>query len=84
MKDIGDYVNLLNEFMIFNNQHISSSNIYITCDLAFFNLFLRKEHSSPHWCTKCKSPSKHGKVCNHSIGDEWILETLKLMSHPGG
>ena len=34
IKDLGDSINLLNESMIFNNQHISPSNIHVTVDLT--------------------------------------------------
>ena len=56
--------------MIFNNQQLSSSNIYVTGDLAFLVILLEKEHSSPHWCIKCKSPSKDWKLSNYTMGDE--------------
>ena len=35
IKDIGDSIKLLKESMIFNNQHISPSNMYVTGDLVF-------------------------------------------------
>ena len=35
IKNLGDSINFLNESMIFNNQHISPSNIYVTVDLSF-------------------------------------------------
>ena len=66
--------------MLFNNQQFSQSNIYVTGDLVFLVILLGKEHSSLHWCIKCKSPSKHWKLSNHSMGDEWSIETLKVMS----
>ena len=44
---------------------------------------LGKEHSSPHWCIKYKPSSKNYKAFGHSMDNEWIIETLKLMSHPG-
>ena len=34
IEDLGDSINLLNESMIFNNQHTSPSNIYVTGDLV--------------------------------------------------
>ena len=37
IKDIGESINLLNESMLFNNQQLSQSNIYITGDLAFYS-----------------------------------------------
>ena len=49
IKDLGDSINSLNESISFYNQKISSSNIYVTGDLAFLVILLRKEHSSPHW-----------------------------------
>ena len=78
MKYLGNSFNLLNESVILNNQHISQSNthiyiyiyIYITCDLVFLVILLEKEHSSSRWYIKCKSPSNHWKLFNHSIGDE--------------
>ena len=60
IKDLGDSINLLNESMIFNNQHVSPSNIYVTGDLAFLVILLEKEHSSPHICLKRKSPLNIG------------------------
>ena len=35
IKDLGDSINSLNEEMTFNNQQLSSSNIYVTGDLEF-------------------------------------------------
>ena len=70
IKDIGEYINLLNEPMIFNNQHVSPSNIYVRGDLVFLVVLLGKEYSSLYWCIKCKSPSKYRKSSNHSMDDE--------------
>ena len=64
--------------MIFNNQQLSSSNIYVTGDLAFLVILLGKEHSSPHWYIKCQSTSKYWKLSNHKIGDEWSIENIKI------
>ena len=50
IKDLGASINLINELMIFNNQHLSPSNIYVTGDLAFLVILIGKEHSSPHSC----------------------------------
>ena len=69
IKDLGDSINSLNEEMIFNNQQLSSSNIYVTGDLAFLVILLGKEHSSPHWCIKCQLTSKDWKLYNHTLGD---------------
>ena len=33
--------------MIFNNQHLCPSNIYVTGDLAFLVIFFGKDYSSP-------------------------------------
>ena len=66
--------------MSFNNQQLSPSNIYITDDLACLVILLGKEHSSPHWCVKCRSPSKHWKLSNHSMGDEWTIENSMSQS----
>ena len=70
IKDLGDSKNSLNETISFNNQQLFSSNINVTGDLAFLIILLGKEHSSPHWCIKCKSPSKEWKLSNHTMGDE--------------
>ena len=59
IKDLGDSINLLNESMSFNNQWLCPFNIYVTGDLIFLVILLEKEHSSPHWCIKCKPPSKY-------------------------
>ena len=83
IKDLGDSINLLNESMTFNNQHISLSNIYVTDNLVCLINLLGKEHSSHHSCTKYKSSSKHWKLSDHSMGDEWTIETLKVMSQSG-
>ena len=66
IKDLGESINSLNESMTFNNQQLSSSNIYVTCDLAFLVILLGKEHASTHWCIKCQSDSK--------IGDYLIIQ----------
>ena len=70
IKDLGNSIKLLNESMTFNNQQLSSSNIYVTGDLAFLVILLGKGHSFPHWRIKSKSPSKYWKLANHSMGDE--------------
>ena len=68
-----DSVNLLNESMTFNNQHLSPSNIYVTGDIACLVILLGKEYSSPPWCIKCKSPSKNWKLSDHSMIHEWTI-----------
>ena len=83
IKDIGDSINSLNESMTFNNQQLSSSNIYVTGDLVFLVILLGKEHSSPHWCIKCQSTSKYWKLSNHTTGDEWSIENIKIMFQSG-
>ena len=50
IKDLGESINSLNESMSFNNQQLSTSNIYVTGDLVFLVILLGKEHSSPRWC----------------------------------
>ena len=65
-----DSVNLLNESMTFNNQHLSPSNIYVTGDFACLVVLSGKEGSSFYWCIKCKSPSKYWKLSDHSMGGE--------------
>ena len=50
IKYLRDSINLLNETMTFNDQHLFSCNIYVIGDLAFFVVMLGKEHSSSHWC----------------------------------
>ena len=70
--------------MSFNNKQLSSSDIYVTGGLAFLVILLRKEHSSPHCCIKCKIPSKYWKLSNHSMGDEWSIESLKVMFQSRG
>ena len=84
IKDLGDSIKSLNESISFNNQQLSSSNMYATGDLVFLVNLLGKEHSSPHWYIKCKSPSKDWKLSNHTMGDEWSIENLKVMFHSGG
>ena len=42
IKDLGDLINALNESISFNNQQLSSSNIYVTGDLAFLAVLLGK------------------------------------------
>ena len=54
IKNLGDSINLLNESMSFNKQQLSSSNMYVTDDLAFLVNLLGKEHSSPRCFIKCK------------------------------
>ena len=39
MKDLGDSINLLNDSTTFNNQHMPSSNIYVTGYLAFKSFY---------------------------------------------
>ena len=50
IKDLSDSINPLNGSMRCNNQQLSTSNIYVTGDLAFLVILFGKEHSSPHWC----------------------------------
>ena len=70
IKHIGDSINLLNKAIIFYDQHISPSNIYLTGDLEFLVILLGNEYSSPHWCITCKSPSKYWKSSDHSMDTE--------------
>ena len=79
IKDLDDSINLLNESISLNNQQLSPSIIYVTSNLAILVILLGKEHSSSHWCIKYKSPAKHWKLLNYSMGDEWIIETLKAI-----
>ena len=51
----------------------------VTGDLTFLVILLGKKHSSPHLCIKYKSPSKDWKSYNHTMGDEWSIENLKVM-----
>ena len=83
IKDLGDSIKLLNESMLFNNQQLSSSNIYVTGDLVFLVIWLGKEYVSPYWWIKCKSPAKHWKLYIHTIGDEWSIENLKIFFQSG-
>ena len=80
IQDLGDSINLLNELMSFNSQQLSPSNIDATGDLEFLVILLGKEQSSPHRCIKYKSPSKYWKSYNYSMGNEWTIETFKVMS----
>ena len=52
INELGDLINLLNESLSFNNQQLSPSNIYLTCDLAFLVILLGTEYVSPHWYMK--------------------------------
>ena len=47
IKDLGDSINLLNESMSFDNQQLSSSNIYVTSDLVFSNIVRKRTFTSP-------------------------------------
>lgn len=40
IKNLGDYVTLFKNSIIFNNAHISQSNTYVTGDIAFLVKFL--------------------------------------------
>ena len=73
IKDLGDSINLLNESMAFNNQHLSSFNIYVIGNLLLLFILLGKEYTSPHWCIKCNSPSRYWKLSNHYMGDDWNI-----------
>ena len=42
IKDLGNSIHLFNESMSFNNQQLSSSNIYVTGDLVFLVILLGK------------------------------------------
>ena len=42
IKEIGKSINLLNKSMIFNNQYIFLSNLYITGDLSLLAILLGK------------------------------------------
>ena len=70
INHLGDSINLVKESILFNNQHTSPLNIHVTGGLAFLVILLGKEHSSPHWCIKCKSPSKYWKLSDHSMDDK--------------
>ena len=79
IKDLGDSIKFLNESISFNNQQLSSSNICVAGDLAFLVILLGKEHSSTHCRIKCKSPSQDWKSSNHTMGNKYSIETLKVM-----
>ena len=42
IKNLRDSINLLNQSMTFNKQHIPPSNIYVIDDLVFFYHFVRE------------------------------------------
>ena len=42
IKDLGDSINSLNESISFNNQQLSTSNIYVTGDLTILVILLGK------------------------------------------
>ena len=50
IKNPGDSVNLLISI---------PCNIYVTGDLVLLVIVLGKDYTSPHWCIKCKAPSKY-------------------------
>ena len=80
INHLGDSINLVKESILFNNQHTSPLNIHVTGGLAFLVILLGKEHSSPHWRIKCNSSSKYWILSSHSIGDDRIIEPLKVVS----
>ena len=84
IKDIEDSVDLLNEPMIFNNEYLSPSNIYVTYDLAFLVILLGKNIHLLIGVSKCKLPSKYWKLSDHCMGNKWTIESLKLMLQSGG
>lgn len=61
--------------MLFNDEHISISNIYVMGDLTFLVILLGKKYSSLHWCIKYMSSSKHWKIYDHTLDDEWTINT---------
>ena len=83
IKDIEDSVDLLNEPMIFNNEYLSPSNIYVTYDLAFLVILLGKNIHLLIGVSKCKLPSKYWKLSDHCMGNKWTIESLKLMLQSG-
>ena len=44
---------------------------------------IRKRTCTPHWCIKCQSTAKDWKLSNHTIGDEWSIENIKIMIQSG-
>ena len=70
---------LMLERIKFDNQHISISNIYVTSDLEFLVILLGKEFDSPKWCFKYKLHSKAQLEYRNKIGQEWTINTLRLI-----
>ena len=70
---------MLNPIKIDNHQ-VSIDNIYVTDDLAFLFILVCKEFSSPKWCFKCRLYRKVQLEHGHNIGEDQILNALRLVS----
>ena len=71
---------LMLEPIIINNHQVSIDNLYVTRDLAFLVILLGKAFPSPKWCFKCKLHLKVWLEHGHTIGEEWTIYTLRLIS----
>ena len=71
---------LILEPIIINNHQVSINNLYVTRDLTVLVIVLGKEFSSPKWCFKCKLHPKVWLEHGYTIGEEWTIDTLRLVS----
>ena len=52
MRDLGDQINVLDEYITLHKLHVSLYNIYVTCDLAILVNLLGQEYVSSHCCIR--------------------------------
>ena len=62
-----------------DNHQVSINYIYVTSDLVFSVILLGKEFSSPKRCFKCKLHPKIWLERGHKIGEDWTINTLRLV-----
>ena len=68
------------ESISIDNHQLSIDNLYVTSDLAFLVILLGKAFSSPKRCFKYKSNPNVWLEHGHRIGEDWTINTLRLVS----
>ena len=67
------------EPIIFDNHQVAITDIYITGDLVFLVILLGKGLSLEQYL-KCKLYPKVWLEYEHKIGEDWTINTLRLIA----
>ena len=75
-----DSFKLMLKIILIDNHQVSIDNPCVTSDLTFLVILIGKEFSSPKWSFKCKLHPKTWLEYGHTIGEDWTINTLRLVS----